>query len=73
MATGEVLANRRDLPVVDLTNTDSAARSSAEQAKSASDDHAPSVHDDSDDQIDNVSLYEELLDEVDPFDLGGGT
>ncbi|KAL1622743.1 NAD-dependent histone deacetylase sir2 [Diplodia seriata] len=72
MATGEVLANRRDLPVVDLTNTDSAARSSAEQAKSASDGHAPSVHDDSDDQIDNASLYEELLDELDPFDLGAG-
>ncbi|KAK7715531.1 NAD-dependent histone deacetylase sir2 [Botryosphaeria dothidea] len=72
MATGEVLLNRRDLPVVDLTNTDSVARSSGEQAKGAEDDHPPSPHDDSDDGIDNVSLYEELLDEVEPFELSGG-
>ncbi|KAL1629858.1 NAD-dependent histone deacetylase sir2 [Neofusicoccum ribis] len=70
MATGEVLVNRRDLPVVDLTNTDSAARSAAEQAMAASDD--PSVPDDSSDGIDNVSLYEDLLDEVEPFELSGG-
>lgn len=72
MATGEVLVNRRDLPVVDLTSTDSAPRSSREQSKGADDDHAPSSHADSDDGIDSVSLYEELLDEVEPFELSGG-
>lgn len=71
MATSEVLVNRRDLPVVDLSSTESQARPSAKQTKSVS-DGKPSVHDDSDDDTDNFSMYDEIMDGAEPFELSGG-
>ncbi|KAF2145737.1 uncharacterized protein K452DRAFT_265034 [Aplosporella prunicola CBS 121167] len=69
MATGAVLVDRKHLPVADLSATDAAARPSAgQQAKPAAEEQ----HDETDDGLDNASLYEDILDEVEAYEYASG-